>query len=75
MDRADVDRWLERYVAAWKSYDRERIAALFSRDVEYRYHAYDEPVRGRDEVVRSWLGEDDPTSTRDAEGRGSGSSR
>ena len=71
MDRNDVDRWLDAYVAAWKSYDREQIGALFSDDVVYRYHPYDDPVRGRDEVVRSWLGEDEPdrgASTRDPEG-------
>ncbi len=70
MDRNDVDRWLDAYVAAWKSYDRDQIAALFSADIEYRYHSYDDPVRGRDEVVRSWLGEDEPdgASSRDAEG-------
>jgi len=70
MDRADVARWLDDYVEAWKTYDRDRIAALFAEDVEYRYHPYDEPIRGRDAVVESWLGEGDheEASTRDAEG-------
>ncbi len=70
MDRVDVDEWLDAYVAAWKSYDREEIGALFSAEVVYRYHPYDEPVRGRDAVVSSWLGEDEPdgASTRDPEG-------
>ncbi len=72
MDRKDVDRWLDAYVSAWKSYDREQIADLFSADVVYRYHPYDEPVSGRDEVVKSWLGEDEHpspgASTRDPEG-------
>ena len=30
IDRATVDRWLDDYVAAWKCYDREAIAALFT---------------------------------------------
>ena len=70
MDRADAARWLEAYVEAWKTYDRARIAALFAEDVEYRYHPYDEPVRGRDAVVESWLGEGEHegASSRDAEG-------
>jgi ketosteroid isomerase-like protein len=70
MDRADVARWLDDYVEAWKTYDRDLIAALFTEDVEYRYHPYDHPVRGRDAVVDSWLGEGDheDASTRDAEG-------
>ena len=70
MDRTDVDEWLDAYVAAWKRYDRDEIGALFSADVAYRYHPFDEPLRGRDAVVRSWLGEDeaDGASTRDPEG-------
>ena len=59
MEHADVQRWLDDYVAAWKSYDPEAIAALFAEDVSYRYHPYDEPVRGRDAVVAAWLGEGD----------------
>jgi hypothetical protein len=55
--RSDVARWLDAYVEAWKSYDRDRIAALFSEDVRYRYHPFDEPVAGRGAVVDSWLGE------------------
>ena len=70
MEKADIDRWLEAYIAAWKSYDPNAIGALFSEDVEYRYHPYDEPVHGRDAVVEAWLGESDHegASSRDAEG-------
>ena len=31
MERSERRRWLDAYVEAWKSYDREQIAALFSR--------------------------------------------
>jgi ketosteroid isomerase-like protein len=70
MEREDVTRWLDEYVEAWRTYDRGQIEALFAEDVEYRYHPYDEPIRGRDAVVESWLGEGDheDASTRDAEG-------
>jgi len=70
MTRDEVARWLDRYIEAWKSYDREQIAALFSDDVKYRYHPYDEPVTGRQAVVESWLGEGDheDASERDVEG-------
>ena len=70
MERADVLRWLDDYVAAWKSYDPDAIAALFAEDVAYRYHPYDEPVRGRDAVVAAWLGEGDQdvASSRDNPG-------
>jgi ketosteroid isomerase-like protein len=68
MDRDTAQTWLDDYVEAWKSYDRDAIAALFAEDVSYRYHPYDEPLVGRDAVVGSWLGENDAdgASTRDA---------
>jgi len=70
LERADVARWLSDYIEAWKSYDRDQIEALFSDDVRYRYHPYDEPVEGRRAVVESWLGEGDHegASERDDEG-------
>jgi ketosteroid isomerase-like protein len=57
MERSDVAKWLSDYVEAWRSYDRDAIAALFSEDVRYRYHPYDQPIEGREAVVASWLGE------------------
>jgi len=70
MDHKTAQEWLDRYVAAWLSYDPEDIAGLFSEDIAYRYHPYDEPILGRNAVVESWLG--DPASgdasTRDAPG-------
>src|SRR6187399_2545210 len=70
MDRETAKTWLDRYVDAWLSYDPDEIGALFSEDVAYRYHPYDEPVVGRAAVVASWLGNDDSddASTRDAPG-------
>ena len=38
LTRAQFQDWLDRYVAAWKSYDPQQIGDLFSEDVEYRYH-------------------------------------
>jgi len=70
MDHQIAQQWLDRYVAAWLSYDRDAIGSLFSDDASYRYHPWDEPVIGRDAVVASWLGErdDDHASTRDVAG-------
>jgi ketosteroid isomerase-like protein len=65
VEKAEVDRWLRAYVEAWKSYDSEQIGDLFSEDVRYRYHPYDEPVVGRAELVRSWLGEASDPGTSD----------
>jgi hypothetical protein len=77
VDKADVDRWLEAYVSAWKSYEPDEIAALFAEDVEYRYHPYDQPVRGREGIVEAWLGEGDHegASSRDEPGIYDGSYR
>ena len=70
MDLRTAQDWLDRYVAAWRSYQPDEIGDLFSQDVVYRYHPADEPVVGREAVVASWLGEDatDGASTRDAAG-------
>jgi ketosteroid isomerase-like protein len=70
MTREDVDRWLNAYVEAWKSYDRDQIEALFAEDISYRYHPEDEPLVGRKAVVESWLGEGDheDASSRDQPG-------
>ncbi len=64
MDHAAAQEWLDRYIAAWESYDAAAIAGLFSEDVVYRYHPYDEPIVGRDAVVASWLGEPGRTTPR-----------
>jgi len=70
MDHETSQEWLDRYVGAWTSYDPGDISALFSEDVAYRYHPYDEAIVGRDAVVASWLGESasGEASTRDAPG-------
>lgn len=67
MDHPTAQAWLDRYVAAWKSYDADDIAALFSEDVRYRFYSYAEWIVGRDAVVASWLAEDTDAqgSTRD----------
>ena len=70
MDRASAQAWLDRYVAAWLSYDADDIRSLFTEDIAYRYHPHDDPIVGREVVVASWLGESnsDDASTRDAPG-------
>ena len=75
MDQYSAQAWLDRYVLAWESYDPDDVLALFSEDVAYRYHPYDDPIVGRPAVVESWLGEDatgnassrDPAGTYEAE--------
>jgi hypothetical protein len=53
--------WLDRYVAAWRSYDPADIGALFSADCSYSYRAGTQIVTGRDAIVADWLTDpDDP---------------
>jgi ketosteroid isomerase-like protein len=68
MTHNDVQLWLDRYVAAWSSYDPVAIGELFAEDAEYRYHPWDEPVRGREEIVRSWVAPEGDESQRDEPG-------
>ena len=63
-----VQAWLDAYARAWETYDPEQIAALFSEDAEYRWHPADEPVVGRDEIVRAWVAPEGNESSRDTAG-------
>jgi hypothetical protein len=63
MTRDDVQRWLDGYVEAWRTYDPGAIGALFAPDATYRYHPWDDPVTGRDAIVADWRdGQDAPGS-------------
>jgi ketosteroid isomerase-like protein len=58
-----VSEWLAGYQEAWQTYDPAAIGALFSENAAYRYHPYDEPLRGRDAIVASWLEDQDVRGT------------
>jgi ketosteroid isomerase-like protein len=67
MTHDDVQDWLDRYIAAWRSYDPAAIGDLFSDDAEYRARPRpDEPVRGRARIVSDWVEPEDNASTLDA---------
>jgi ketosteroid isomerase-like protein len=66
MTRERVQAWLDAYVDAWRSYDADAIGDLFSDDAEYRYHPYDEPLRGRQAIVDDWLGDRDESGSWEA---------
>jgi SnoaL-like domain len=68
MTHEELQEWLDRYIEAWKSYDPDEIGALYSEGVVCRYHAYDEPIIGRDAVIRSWTGEGKGAPERDEPG-------
>jgi hypothetical protein len=59
LTREQVSEWLDAYVAAWRSYDEAGIRGLFAPGATYAYHPYDEPLRGVDAIVASWLDEPD----------------
>ncbi|HEX8132750.1 MAG TPA: nuclear transport factor 2 family protein, partial [Actinomycetes bacterium] len=66
VDRDSVAAWLAAYVDAWRSYDAAAIGELFSRDATYRYHPWDEPVRGRAAIVADWRADQDPPGSWEA---------
>jgi ketosteroid isomerase-like protein len=58
-----VQAWCDAYVEAWRSYDPAAIGELFATDAAYAYQPYDEPLRGREAIVASWLDDrDEPGS-------------
>jgi SnoaL-like domain len=69
MDEAGFQRWLDAYVDAWRTYEVDAIGELFSQDVAYRYHPWDEPVRGRAALVENWLEDRDEPDAWSAEYR------
>ncbi len=63
MERADVERWVQRYVAAWTSNDPEDIRSLFTEDATYYTAPYREPWRGHQAIVEGWLDRRDEFDT------------
>src|SRR6476620_12375761 len=69
MTAADVQRWLDAYIAAWASYDEGEITALFTEDAAYRYDACSEPVIGAAAIAADWLKNRDAPGSWEAEYR------
>ncbi|HSK96492.1 MAG TPA: nuclear transport factor 2 family protein [Euzebyales bacterium] len=57
--------WLDSYIAAWRSYQPDEIAALFTEDVRYEPEPYHE-LAGREAVVQAWLDDQDPLGSWEA---------
>ncbi len=69
MTHDDVQRWLDRYIAAWRANERALIEELFTEDVTYGYRPWESEehtVRGRDVLVEDWLKEPDEPGSWDA---------
>jgi uncharacterized protein (TIGR02246 family) len=50
-----VNAWVERYVHAWRTYDSDDIASLFTEDAEYHEWPYETSLIGREAIVAGWL--------------------
>jgi hypothetical protein len=68
MNHADVQAWLDRYTEAWQTYQSDAIGDLFSAEASYRYHAWDEPIVGREAIVADWLNPGGDPAERDQPG-------
>jgi ketosteroid isomerase-like protein len=55
----DVQRWLDAYVDAWRTYDPEAVGDLWAEDAVHAYDPVGEPVRGREAIVADWLKDPD----------------
>jgi ketosteroid isomerase-like protein len=59
MDRSRFESWVQDYLAAWASDDREEVEGLFAADAVYRPSGMREAWVGRDEILRRWLATND----------------
>ena len=69
MTPEDVQAWLDAYIAAWRSYDPDEIADLFTENATYAYNPWDEPIEGVDAIVNEWLTDPDEPDSWEAEYR------
>lgn len=59
-----LQAWVEGYIRAWNSNEPAEIGELFTDDATYFTAPHRTPWRGRDEIVREWLGrKDEPGET------------
>jgi ketosteroid isomerase-like protein len=63
-----VQAWLDAYARAWETYDEADVRKLFTDDVEYRWHPYDDPEQGITDVVFAWLNPGGNAADRDTPG-------
>jgi ketosteroid isomerase-like protein len=61
-----VQKWLDAYVDAWRTYDADAIGNLFSEDAVYAYDPVGDVLHGRDAIVADWLKKPDEAGSWDA---------
>ena len=54
MERADLERWIRAYEAAWRAPGTDAAAALFAEDATYLTHPFAEPVAGLAAIRGLW---------------------
>ncbi len=54
IDREGLQRWLDKYVLAWRSNEEEPIRELFTEDATYRETPFEEVIEGREAIRRYW---------------------
>jgi hypothetical protein len=54
-DSATVSTWITAYRTAWGTNADADIRALFTEDGEYRFGPSEDPVRGLDAIVATWI--------------------
>ena len=60
MTRDDVQRWLDRYVDAWRTYEVEAIGDLFAADASTATtRTTRTPSVGREAIVADWRDDQD----------------
>ncbi len=64
-----VQAWLDSYLEAWRSNDRERIEKLFTADARYAYAPWGRPVTGAERIADDWLRDPDEPGTWEADYR------
>ncbi len=55
MTENDVRTWMEGYIKAWNSNDREDIGSLFTNKGNYFTAPYRQPWSGRENIIDGWL--------------------
>ena len=59
MTRRQAARWIEAYLAAWRSNAPADIESLFTPDAVYFTAPHRTPWQGQREIVQGWLGRTD----------------
>jgi hypothetical protein len=49
-----VTSWINEYVRAWETNDRDDIGALFTEDAEYHEGPFDTEWIGREDIIEGW---------------------